>query len=167
MIREVSSDVAARRMEALLLAGSSYAARAIHRESDAKERIDAAFRLLGETGDDPASAFQPGSEADMALQALADHYAETGQPSQATELYERLRNQFEACNFCAERDLPAAAELSRLDDSVAATLRRMGSTQKAAAAEAARADLWRQWNHKLPNNVFVLRQIAARQGKGL
>ena len=167
MIREVSSDVAARRMEALLLTGSSYAARALHRESDAKERIDAAFRLLGETGDDPASAFQPGSEADMALQALADHYAETGQPSQATELYERLRNQFEACNFCAERDLPAAAELSRLDDSVAATLRRMGSTQKAAAAEAARADLWRQWNHKLPNNVFVLRQIAARQGKGL
>jgi len=166
-VREVPNDVAARRMEALLLTGSSYAARALHRESDAKERIDAAFRLLGETGDYPATAFQPGSEADMALQALADQYAETGQPDQATELYERLRKQFEACNSCAERDLPAAANLSRLDASLAAALRRMGSREKAATVEAARAGLWRQWNRNLPNNPFVLRQIAAGQGKGL
>jgi len=166
-IREVPNDVAARRMEALLLAGSSYVARALHRESDAKERIDAAFRLLAETGDYPATAVQPGSEADMALQALADHYAETGQPDRAIELFERRRKQFETCNSCAETDLPAAANLSRLDASLAATLRHMGSTEKAAAVEAARAELWRQWNRKLPNNPFVLRQIAAGQGKRL
>jgi tetratricopeptide (TPR) repeat protein/predicted Ser/Thr protein kinase len=157
-IREVPSDVAARRIEALLLAGSSYAARAIHRESDAKERIDAAFRLLGESGDYPATMVQPGSEAAMALEALADHYAETGQPNQAIELYERRRKDFELCNSCAERDLPAAVDLWRLQRSLSATLRRVGSTEKAAAVEAARVALWRLWNGKLPGNPFVLRQ---------
>jgi tetratricopeptide (TPR) repeat protein len=159
-IREVPNDIAARRIEALLLAGSSYAARALHRESDAKGRIDAALRLLSETGDYPATIVQPGSEADLALQALADHYAGTGQPNQAIELYERLRKRFEACNSCAEKDLLAAVELSALHASLAATLRRVGSTEKAAAVEAARMDLWRLWNRKLPGNPFVLRQIA-------
>ena len=166
-VREVPNDVAARRMEALLLAGSSYAARALHRESDAKDRIDAAFRLLEQTGDYPAAKVQPGSEAYTVLEALADHDAETGQPSQAIELYERLRKQFEACDSCAERDLLAAADLSRAEASLAATLHRMGSREKAAAVEAARAELWQLWNRKLPGNPFVLRQIAAAQGKTL
>jgi tRNA A-37 threonylcarbamoyl transferase component Bud32 len=160
-VREVPNDVAARRIEALLLAGSSYAARAIHRDGDAKERIDAAFRLLRETGDYPNVAFQSGSEADVALQSLADHYAETGQPNQAIELYEGLRKHFEACNSCAERDLPAAADLSRIQASLAATLRNIGSREKAATVEAARADMWRLWNRRLSSNPFVLRQIAA------
>ena len=42
-IREVPNDVSARRTEALLLAGSSYALRWIHREKEAKDRIDAAI----------------------------------------------------------------------------------------------------------------------------
>ena len=166
-IREVPNDVAARRMEALLLAGSSYAARALHRQSDAKDRIDAAFRLLEQTGDYPAAKVQPGSESYTALEALADHDAETGQPSQATELYERLRKDFEACDSCAEKDLLAAANLSRLQASLATALRRMGSREKAAAVEAARAELWQLWNRKLPGNPFVLRQIAAGQRKTL
>jgi hypothetical protein len=77
------------------------------------------------------------------------------------ELYERLRKDFEACNSCVERDLPAAADLSRIHASLAATLRRVGSREKAAAVEASRADLWRLWNRRLSNNPFVLRQIAA------
>jgi hypothetical protein len=159
-IREVPNDVAARRIEAALLAGSSYAVLAMHRESDAKERIDAAFRLLEQTGDYPATTVQPGSEAYTALLALADHYADTGQPNQAIELYELLRHYLEACDSCAERDLPAAADFSRVQASLAATLRRMGSTERAAAVEAKRAELWQLWDRKLPGNPFVLRQIA-------
>jgi len=164
-IREVPNDVAARRVEALLLAGSSYAERALHHESDAKERIDAAFRLLQQTGDYPAVMVQPGSEAYTAIEALADHDSETGQTNQAIESYERLRKQFETCNSCAEEDLSAAADLSRLYTSLAATLRRIGSTDKAAAMDAARAGLWRHWSRKLPDNPFVLRQIAGGQGE--
>ena len=92
-IREVPNDVHARRQEALLLAGSSYAARWLHREGDARERIDAAFRLLRETKDYPAKTIMPGSEADSAIRALADHYAETGQSHQAMDCYYELRRQ--------------------------------------------------------------------------
>jgi len=57
---------------ALLLAGSSCAARAIHRESDAKQRLDAAFRLLGETGDYPAAGRADTEDGRAADGTLAD-----------------------------------------------------------------------------------------------
>ena len=50
-IRDVPNDVAARRLEAILLAGSSYAARSIHHEKDAKDRIESAIRILHEAKD--------------------------------------------------------------------------------------------------------------------
>ncbi len=39
------------------------------------------FRLLNETKDYPADTIRAGSEADTAMRALADHYAETGNPA--------------------------------------------------------------------------------------
>lgn len=128
-MREVPGDVAARRLEALLLAGSSYAARWMHQESDARARIDAALRLLRDTGDYPSAVYKPGSEADAVLRALADDDAETG----------------------------------RLDASLAALLRRAGGTDEAAALQAGSLEIWRQWNRRLPNNPFVLRELAAAE----
>jgi tetratricopeptide (TPR) repeat protein/predicted Ser/Thr protein kinase len=162
-IREIPHDVAARRTEALLLAGSSYAARWMHREKDARDRIDAAFRLLQGAGDYPAAAIEAGSEVDVSLKALGDHYAETGEPHQAIGVYEELRGKLAACHSCAENDLLAAAYLTGLEASLAATLRRTGNTEKAAEVETARRELWRLWDRKLPNNPFVLRQIAEAQ----
>ena len=97
-IREVPSDIQARRLEASLLAASSYAARWLHREGDARARIDAAFRLLRDTKDYPAEIIKPGSEADNAARALADHYAETGEPNQAIEAYRDLRGRIMKSN---------------------------------------------------------------------
>ena len=162
-IREVPNDVAARRVEALLLAGSSYAARWIHHEDDARARIDAAFRLLRETKDYPAEAILPGSEADSAIRALADDYAETGQSIKAVDCYHELRRQIMASNPDPQNDLVNATRISRLDDSLAALLRRVGRTDEAAALEENRLKLWRDWGRKLPNNPFVLRQIAAKR----
>ncbi|HEX3742975.1 MAG TPA: protein kinase [Bryobacteraceae bacterium] len=162
VIREVPNDADARRAEALLLAGSSYAARWLHRERDAKDRIDAAFRLLKATGDYPAAAVSAGSEANTALLALADHYAETGQAAQAIEVYEKLGGYLESCSSCAN-DLPAALSLSQVDSALAATLRRTGSSAKAAGVEAGRRELWRVWDAKLPNNAFIRRQKAAAE----
>jgi len=161
-IREIPNDVAARRVEALLLAGSSYAARWTHHEDDARARIDAAFRLLRETKDYPAEAILPGSEADSAISALADDYAETGQPIKAADCYHELRRQIMASNPDPQNDLVNATRISRLDDSLAALLRRLGRTEEAAALEENRLKLWRDWGRKLPNDPFVLRQIAAR-----
>jgi serine/threonine protein kinase len=158
-IRELLNDVDARRVEAILLAGSSYAARWIHHEKDAKDRIDAAFRLLNETKDYPAESISAGGEADIAMRALADHYAETGQLEQALEIYQDLFRKIMASNPDPQNDLLNAAYVSRLHTSLAMLLRRTGRGDKAASLEAGRLELWRNWDRKLPNNPFVHRQL--------
>lgn len=160
--REVPNDVAARRVEALLLAGSSYPARWMHREQDARERIDAALRLLSETKDYPAETIKPGSETDTTMRALADHYAETGQPNKAIELYQELRRKIMASNPDPQNDLLNAAHVSRLDASLAVFLRRVGRSDEAVTLEGNRLELWRHWDSKLPNNPFVTRQLAEK-----
>ncbi len=160
-IREIPNDVAARRVETLLLAGSSYAARALHHEKNAKDRIDAAFRLLNETKDYPAESIRAGSEADTAMRALADHYAETGHPALALAVYQDLLRKIMASNPDPQNDLLNAAYVSRLYNSLAMLLRRMNESEKAASLEATRLDLWQHWDHKLPNNPFVRRQLEA------
>jgi len=163
-IREVPDDISARRMEALLLAGSSYAARRTGRESDASARIEAAFRLLRDSGDYPAAAIQPGSEADLAVRALAAHYAETGRPNEAIRSYRDLRAAILASNPDPWNDLVNALSLTALDVSLAALLRRTGSAEEATALEAGNRELWRHWDRQLPHNPFVERQLAAAEG---
>jgi serine/threonine protein kinase len=161
-IREVPNDVAARRLEALLLAGSSYPARRTHRERDARERIDSAFRLLRETKDYPSETIKPGSEADTAMRALADDYAETGQPIRAIELYQELRGKIMASNPDPQNDLVNAAYVSRLDASLATLLHRVGRTDEAITLVGDRLRLWQHWASKLPGNPFVQRQLVAK-----
>jgi serine/threonine protein kinase len=160
-IRELPNDVAARRAETLLLAGSSYAARWIHHEKDARDRIDAAFRILNETKDYPAETITAGSEADTAMRALADHYAETGQPERALEIYQELFRKIMASNPDPQNDLVNSVYVSRLHTSLAMLLRRMGMGDKALPLEAGRLELWRHWDSKLPNNPFVHRELEA------
>ncbi|HTB13079.1 MAG TPA: serine/threonine-protein kinase [Bryobacteraceae bacterium] len=160
-IREVPNDVAARRAEALLLAGSSYPARWLHREKDAKDRIEVAFRLLNEMKDYPAGNIGAGSEADTAIRALADHYAETGQPERALATYQELYRKIMASNPDPQNDLLNSVYVSRLHISLAALLRRLGRKDQAEPLEAGRLELWECWNRKLPNNPFVRRQLEA------
>jgi len=160
-IQEVPNDVAARRLEALLLAGSSYAARWMHRENDARTRIEAAFRLLRDTGDYPAAVIKPGSEADIAVRALADHNAETGRLDEAIRGYQELRLSLLASNPQARTDLLDAVSLTTLDSSLAALLRRAGAADRAGALEAGNREIWRHWNRQIPDNPFVLRKLAA------
>jgi serine/threonine protein kinase len=162
-VREVPGDVAARRIEALLLAGSSYAARWMHRESDARTRIEAAFRLLSDTGDYPAAVVKAGSEADIALRALADDDAQTGRLDQAIRSYQELRRGLLASNPDVRNDLLNAVSLTRLDASLAALLRRAGIADQAAVLDAGNREIWRHWNRQLPNNPFVLRELAAAE----
>jgi tetratricopeptide (TPR) repeat protein/predicted Ser/Thr protein kinase len=161
-IREVPSDIDARRQEASLLAASSYAARRLHRKGDARDRINAAFRLLRDTKDYPAEIIKPGSEADHAVRALADHYAETGEPNQAIETYRDLRTRIMKSNLDSQNDLLYAAQISGLDSALAAVLRRVGRTDDASSLDQNRMELWRHWDRKLPNNPFVERQIAGK-----
>jgi len=166
-VREVPDDVAARRLEALLLAGSSYAARWLHRESDAMARIEAAIRLLHDAGDYPAAALKPGSEVDIAVRALADHEAETGRLDQAIARYQELRRSLLASHPDARSDLLDAVSLTALDASLASVLRRSGGADQAAALEEVNREIWRHWNRQLPGNPFVSRELAAAESSPL
>ncbi len=159
-IREVPSNIQARRQEASLLAASSYAARRLHRETDARGRIDAALRLLRETKDYPAEIINPGSKVDNVARALADHFAETGESNHAIVAYRDLRGRIMNSHPDVQNDLLNAAQISRLDGALAALLRRVGRTDEADLLDRNRLELWRHWDRKLPNHPFVERQIA-------
>ncbi len=159
-IREVPKDVSARRVEALLLAGSSYPARWLHRH-DARGRIDAALRLLVETNDYSAKAILPGSEADIAVRALADHLFETDEPEKAIETYRQLCAAMSAAHADPWNDLVDAVNVSRVEGSLSAQLRRVGHLEEAAILQRSRLDLWRSWGKRLPDNPFIRQEIAA------
>jgi len=162
MVRDLSEFAACHApANTLLLAGSSYPARSIHRAKDAKDRIDAAFRILKETKDYPAESIRAEGEADIAMRALADHDAETGQPGQALEIYRELFRKIMASNPDPENDLPNAVSVSRLHASLAMLLRRMRRPDQAAPMDARRLELWQHWNRKLPDNPLVRRQFEA------
>jgi len=105
---------------------------------------------------------KPGSEADNAARALADHCAATGELNRAIESYRDLRGRIMKSNPDLRNDLLNAARLSRLDGALAALLRRVGRMDEAGSLDQNRLELWRHWDRKLPNNPFVQRQIAGR-----
>lgn len=158
---EIKNNRKARRDQALVLASSSYALRRLHRTSEARQRIDAAFAILKETKDYPAERITLDSEAHSAVRALADYQAEEGQTQRAIETYEQLLDKVMASKPEPLTDLRDAAKLSRLYEASAGLYRRAGQTERAESMETRRLELWRHWDRKLPNNAFVRRQLAA------
>jgi len=94
--------------------------------------------------------------------AAAVHYAETSERNQALEAYQDLRGKILKSNPDAQNGLLNAAQLSRLDATLAGLLRHAGRSEEAAALDQNRLELWRHWDRKLPNNPFVQRQIAGK-----
>jgi tetratricopeptide (TPR) repeat protein/predicted Ser/Thr protein kinase len=161
-VREArNTNIAIRRQEAKLLASSSYALRALQRESDAKQRVDEAFELLRKTGDYPAGKIELASEADLALRALADHYAASSQLAKAAETYRDLLARVNQTNPDPENDLRNAVYMSNAYEALARVLRQDRRASEATNWEAERRKLWEHWDKRLPNNSFVRRQLAA------
>jgi tetratricopeptide (TPR) repeat protein len=161
---EVRNNPRARRAEAGLLCGSSYALRRLHRVNEAKQRIDAAFRLLRDTGDYPADRIDTDSEVEPALRAVADHLAETGQLSRATEVYQELLNKIRASQPDPAGDLRQATKISRIYEALTDIHRRNHRPRSAKATSNMRSELWQQWNRKLPDNAYIRRELQAAGG---
>ena len=160
-VREVRNmNSASRREEAKLLASSSYALRALRRETSAKQRIDEAFEILRKTGDYPAAKIELASEADLALRALAEHYAAIGEAAKAADTYRDLLARVSKLNPDPEKDLRNAVYLSNAYAALARILREDRHNREAASWEAERRKLWEHWNGKLAGNPFVQRQLA-------
>jgi hypothetical protein len=95
------------------------------------------------------------------VRARADFDAGTGRVNLAIQSYRALRGSLLASNPDPRSDLLNAVSLTALDSSLAALLRRAGAADQAAALEAENRELWRQWDKQLPDNPFVLREVAA------
>lgn len=145
-----------------LLTGSSYALRQLGRPTEARQRLDTAFARLKQLNLYPAE--RTWYEADRALQALADHEADTGNIARAIEIHEELLKRSTARGAKPENMLNDALAESHIWASIASLQRRAGHASLASTIDARRVELWRQWGRKLPDNRFVLRQIAAHAG---
>jgi serine/threonine protein kinase/tetratricopeptide (TPR) repeat protein len=161
-LREIRNRLVARRDLSMVLANSSYPLRSLHRPVEAKQRIDAALAILKETKDYPAEEVPLYSEVFVALRAQADYETELAEPRRALEVYEQLLDKVMAAKPDALNDLRQAPRLSRIYEALGTLYRRNGDVQKAESMQARRLELWRHWESKLPNNAFVLRQVASK-----
>jgi tetratricopeptide (TPR) repeat protein len=157
---EVRNNPKARRDEVRALAGSTYPLRKLGQSAEARRRLDSAFAQLKELKLYPAEQVEPGSEPDIALRALAEHEAGAGNLRRGIETYQLLLDRIAASNPKPDSSLPDATDLSNIYTGIAVLHRRAGDTRSAADFETRRLDLWRRWDHKLPNNAFVRRQLA-------
>ena len=160
-VREIKNNRDARHSEAALLAGSSYALRRLNRAAEARQRIDAAARLLRETNDFPENRINPDSEAEKVWAALADHLAETGQPQSGAATYRQLLDKITAFRPDTGNDLRDAIRVSNISQALSALDRHIGNAPEADTLDGSRGALWQGWLRKLPGNPFVRRQVAA------
>jgi serine/threonine protein kinase len=161
-IREAKSNPSTQHDEAELLAASSYPVRWSGSTAEAQQRIDRAFQLLGAAKIYPADKIEPMSDAYHALQAQADHNADTGQTQKAIDMYQQLLEKLRAWGPKPDEDLRDATCISRTWTALADLLRRVGRTDEAGRLEAQRTELWNHWKSKLPNAQFLLRQSLSQ-----
>jgi tetratricopeptide (TPR) repeat protein/predicted Ser/Thr protein kinase len=161
-IGEVATNLSARRSHAILLANSSYPLRALHRVPESRQRIAQAVEELKATGDYPASHLTLDSPACVAMRAQADHAADERDFAGAIRIYQQILDGVAPGGDESRTDLWNAQNLSGIYQSLATLYRKAGEEQQAREVESRRAELWHDWDRRLPNNPFVLRQIAAR-----
>jgi tetratricopeptide (TPR) repeat protein len=159
-LREVK-NVKAQRAEAQLLAMSSYVLRRVNRVNEAKQRIDAALKLLSDTKDYPADRVFLLDETEVVLRAWGAHLSETGQTQRAVDVYQELLDKVMATHPDPTNDLRNATGMSRIYEALATLHLRNGNAVQAQSMSALRFELWQNWNRKLPQNVYVQHQLEA------
>jgi serine/threonine protein kinase len=155
-LREVKPASSARGQLARVLAHSSYPLRSLHRNAEAKQRIDQAFKLLAE---DPSAVGIIGGEWDNTMRASADDQEASGNAEKARATLLDLQSKLLALGPTPETDLRHANDISRLYDSLLRVDAKLGKYDEARAVQTERMKLWRLWDGKLPGNAFVKRQI--------
>jgi tRNA A-37 threonylcarbamoyl transferase component Bud32/tetratricopeptide (TPR) repeat protein len=149
------------RDRARLLVESSYPLRALHRERDAKQRIDTATELLRGVKLWPAETIRSGSDAEFVMSALGDYYSGLGATKEAARAYQELFDKLRAYKPAPETDLRDANGLSFVEQRLAELDRASGRIEDADALDRTRRNLWEHWDAQLPRNSFVQRQLAA------
>ena len=160
-LAEIKNNSRFRRAEVMALVGSSYPLRRLGRTAEARQRLDGAFERLSQLKLYSVDRIELGSEDDVALRALADYEADTGNVPHAIEIYQKLVEQIMAARPKPEESLTDALRLSRIYESLASLHRRNGKTDQAQSLSALRLQLWQNWNRRLPKNAYIQRQLEA------
>jgi tetratricopeptide (TPR) repeat protein len=164
-LAEIKDNPRARRGMIDLLAGSSYALRALGRPQEAGQRLDAAAARLDELSANAASPGLLDAEKEVVMRARAEHFADTGQPRQAIELYQLLLNDVGG-TAAPDASLTDACRFSQIYEALGRLHRAIDDEAAAAGFDRQRRDLWAGWSGRLSGNVFVVRQLAlAEQGR--
>jgi serine/threonine protein kinase/tetratricopeptide (TPR) repeat protein len=159
-LSEIANNVRFQRDEVRALAGSASILAGMGRAGDAQVRLDTAFARLRTLKLFPATRIEIGSEPATALLALAEYQAARDE-ARAVETCETLLAAVAATDPQPENSLREAAAFSHLYASLAEIQRRAGRADRAAALDARRVQVWREWDRKLPNNPFVQTQLSA------
>jgi tRNA A-37 threonylcarbamoyl transferase component Bud32 len=161
-LAEIKSNPNVQFYQARALAGSSYPLWALGRPVEARQRLDAAFKLLRELKMYPADQIGLGTGAHRALAAQADLEAATGNPARALQIYQELLDRTAGSKPGPENSLEDAVDRAGIYTGMAAVDRQAGHSDLASALDARRVELWRGWERKLPHNSFVQGQLALR-----
>lgn len=160
-LAEIANNPRFRRLEVQALSLSARPLRQLGRAPEVRARLDAAFDRLRELKLYPADQVELGSEADLALSALADDHASHGRLADAVGTYRTLLGLGQASKSRPYDQPGDAAELSRVLDALGSLLERAGSRDEAASVANQRRELWQQWDVKLPGNPFVRRHLTS------
>jgi tetratricopeptide (TPR) repeat protein len=160
---EIKDNSRARRDEARTLSLSSYPLCALGRAPEARRRLDSAFDRLKNLKLFPADSVELGSEPLVALRALADYEAGTGNLTKSVEIYQQLLDKVMASKPTPESDLADANDMSNLYQAMAKLFRLNQRTERAAEFDRRSLELWTHWNRKLPGNPFVGRRLKEVQ----
>ena len=158
-LREVKDSLNRRTNETSCLAASSLPLLRLHRSKDAKERIDAAFALLRTTGRYPTTRIDRDDPTNAAYQALAAYEEGAGHFDRASAIYQELLDKRMASKPNLQAGLPETYDISCIYWVLARLYRRNGQPEKSRTLDAARRNLWQDWDRRLPNNAFIARQL--------
>jgi serine/threonine protein kinase/tetratricopeptide (TPR) repeat protein len=158
--REVTQNTRTRVAQVEVLARSSYAARRLNREDDARLRVNQALNILQDLKEYPTDSIDPNGDVYTAVTALAAHYAATDQMSAAIETYRRLLAGVIASKPRPSQVLKDAILMSDVWTGLAGALRKANQVDEAASLDAQRAAIWAAWDQKLPNNPFIRSEIG-------
>jgi tetratricopeptide (TPR) repeat protein len=159
-LAEIKSNPNVQFYQARAMVGSSYPLQELGRSAEARQRLEAAFKILLQLKMYPAAEIGLGTGAHRALAAQADYEAASGNVARALQLYQELLDRTEASKPGPENSLEDAMDRSGIYSGMAAVHRQAGRPDLASALDVRRLELWRRWEKKLSGNAYVLRQIA-------
>ena len=162
-LHEIPNNLKARRDQALALAESSYAVRALGDLRESRRRIDEALSILKATKDYPAAQVALDSDQYTVLLGLSDQLADEGDIRHAVDVGEELLGSVRRATPEPLADLRDAPNLSRLYAALETLYRRMGNSTRAGELKAERRELWQHWSDRLPDNPFVRQQLTDLQ----